>query len=258
MTTLAALLGVYIALWDALVDDDGEVRDLAARVASKLLSRTLSLSRDEGPRQLSMSSASVRPKLMEFMKSQDLWANRLCVEAVLRLSGVSTSLPVSSEIFSEAVMSCIRPFSEMMSEARKPDTVLFVEEKQNLYVDEVEEARCWANVLSTSKYAEIATTAITTLSTWTLDGLAYLAQVSASDEDGPLGWTSKPEVYTLGMRLISAAKVLIHRRVEFDGCTTLLKDILQKGATKQLHDLWLVEIYEVLEAAGPDQGATTH
>ena len=239
------------------MDDDEEVRDLAARVASKLLSRSLSLNRDEIPRHLSMSSASVRPKLMKFIKSQDVWASRLCEEAVLRLSGASASQRIRSGTFSEAVTSCIRPFSGMMSEARKPDTALFVEEKQNLYVDEVEETRCWANVLSTSEYAEIATTAASTLSTWTLDGLDYLAKVIASEEDGPLGWTSKPEVYSLGMRIISAAKVFIQRGVELDRCIMLLKEILQKGTKSQLHDLWIVEIDEVLKAAGPNQGATT-
>ena len=256
--TSAALLGVYIALWDALVDDDEEVRNLAARVVSKLLSRSLSPHEEEKPRHSPMSSASVRPKLMEYIKTQDMWAKRLCEDAVLRLSGASASQRISSGTSSEAITSRIRPFSEMMSEARKPDTALFVEEKQNLYIDEVEEARCWANVLLTSKYAEIATTAISTLSTWTLDGLAHLAEVIASNEDGPLGWTAKPEVYTLGMRIISAAKVLIHRRVEIDRCTMLLKDILHKGTKNQLHELWIVEIHEVLEAAGPDQETTTY
>lgn len=256
--TSAPLLGVYIALWDALMDDDEEIRDLAAKVASKLLSRSLSLNRDEDPRHVPMSPASVRPRLMESIQSQEIWAKRLCEEAVLRLSGASASQRISSGTSSEAIMNCIPPFSEMMSEAWKPDTALFVEEKQNLYIDEVQEARCWADVLSTSKYAEAATTAIWTLSAWTLDGLAYLAQVIASEEDGPLGWTSKPEVYTLGTRIISAAKVLIHRRVEVDRCTMLLKDIVQKGTKNQLHDLWIEEIDEVLEAAGPDQEATTH
>ena len=255
--TSAALLGVYIALWDALVDDDEEVRDPAARLASKLLSQSLSLNRNEKPQHLSMSPASVRPKLMEFIKSQDIWANHLCQEAVLRLSETSASQRLSSGTSSEAITSCIRPFSEMMSEARTPDTALFVEEKQNLYIDEVEEARCWANVLSISENAEIATATISTLSTWTLDGLVHLARVIAGEEDGALGWTSKPEVYTLGMRIISAAKVLIHREVEVDRCTMLLKDILHKGTKNQLHDLWIVEIREVLEAAGPDQERTT-
>ena len=256
-----ALLGVYIALRDALVDDEEEVRDLAAKVVCKLLSRPSSASGEEKSQHISLSPAAARPKMTNFIKSQWSWSGKMCEEAVLRLVGVPFPQRIGSETASVASPSCVRPFAVLLQQARMPDTVLFVEEKQNLYIDEVEEARSWANLLSESRSAGIATTAISTLSAWTMEGLALLAKTAAEEEDGPLGWTSKPEVYTLGMRVLLSAKVLMSHEVEFSKCRKLFEDILQNGIKRQLHELWIAEIYDVLEATrgieGPDQRALT-
>lgn len=260
--TSEALLGVYITLWDALVDDDEEVRDSAAKVVCRLLPRPSSAGGEEARQHMSLSPAAARPEIMNFMRSQCSWSGILCEEAVLRLIGVPSSQRIGSETASLASLSCVRPFTVMLQQARAQDTALFAEEKQNLYIDEVEETRSWANVLSESRRAEIATTSISTLSAWTMEGLVILAKTVADEEDGPLGWTSKPEVYTLGMRVLLAAKVLISREVETNKCRKLLEEILQNGIKRKLHDLWIAEIYEELEAGrdieGSDQEASTH
>lgn len=245
-TSSQELLGLYLALWDILADDDEDVRDLGASVVSQLISKSPSAGKAETERHLSLSPAAARPRMMQFIIYHYARSSTLWKEAVLRLVATSTSQQMLLYDTAAANSCPIRTFSEMFQQARTLDTALFVEEKQNLYIDEVEEARYWANALSYSASLEAAKLLTPTLSIWTIEGLAVLARAIAGGEDGPFGWTSIPEMFALGIRVILAAKVLMSRGIEVGRCKSLLEDILQEASKRQLHDLWVAEILEAL------------
>ena len=249
-TSSPAPLGVYLALWDTLVDDDEDVRDLGAKIASQLLSRTASVAGTETNHHLSLSPPATRPRLVQLMLDHYSQSSSLWREAIWRLTGMSTFQGMLQDTTAAGSSDFICSWSVMLEVAKTPDTALFVEEKQNLYIDEVEEARFWADALSAISSAEaLADMLRRTLATWTTRGLAFLSSTVEDEQDGPFGWTSKPEVFTLGMRLILAAKVLICHATKADTCKTILKDILRKGTEGQLHDLWIAEILELLTCA---------
>ena len=228
------------------MDDDEDVRDLGAKIASQVLSRRASM----GGSHFSLSPPATRPKLMQLMLDLYEQSGSLWREAVLRLTGISTFQEVLQNNAAATRSRFIRPFSVMLELARTPDTALFVEERQNLYIDEVEEARFWADALSEMNSAESLIDVLSvTLAIWTTEGLAFLASAVADEQDGPFGWTSKPEVFALGMRLILGAKVLISHGIKVNTCKTLLIEILRKGLERQLHPLWIAEMLDLLNTA---------
>ena len=246
-TSSPAPLGIYLALWDTLVDDDEDLRDVGARIASQLLSRRASVGGTETKHHLSLSPPAARPRLMQLILEQYNLSSSLWIEALVRLTGELTFQGILEKKTDVGSSTLIRPLSVMLELAKTPDTALFVEEKQNLYIDEVEDARSWADALSEISSAESLRDMLDhTIAIWTTEGLAFLASTVADEKDGPFGWTSKPEVFTLGMRVILAAKVLISHGIKVNDCKMLLKDILQKGLEGQLHDLWVAEIVELL------------
>ena len=246
--TSPALLGIYLALWDALVDDDDDVRDSGAKIASRIVSRSSSTHEAETKRHFPFSPPAVRPRLMQFIKDHYAHVDGLWNEAVLRLMGVPASQKTQSDSATAAWSCPVTSLSTLLQDARKPDTALFVEEKQNLYIDEVEEARRWAHILSDLKSDGITQLLTSRLSVWTTEGLVIVSTNTANEEDGPFGWTSKPEVFTLVMRVVLAAKVLISHGIEVHKCEELLRDIVEKGTKNKLHDLLIAEIVDVLGA----------
>ena len=246
-TSSPAPLGVYLALWDTLVDDDEDLRDVGAKIASQLLSRRAPVGGTETKHHLSLSPPAARPRLMQLILEHYEHSSSLWNEAFVRLTGGSTFQGILQKKTDLGGSTLIRPLSVMLELAKTPDTALFVEEKQNLYIDEVEEARVWADVLSEISSTESLRDMLDhTMARWTTEGLVFLASAIADEKDGPFGWTSKPEVFTLGMRVILAAKVLISHGIKVNTCKILLKDILLKGLEGQLHDLWVAEIVELL------------
>lgn len=90
---------------------------------------------------------------------------------------------------------------------------------------------------SDSLFAEVCT--------WVSDGLSYLAALVAdpAQTDGLLGWTSKPEIYELGMRIITIASALISKDFpaskflgkQQDTLREGLKSLLDNGRSASLH-----------------------
>ncbi|RJE17169.1 HEAT repeat protein, partial [Aspergillus sclerotialis] len=97
-----------------------------------------------------------------------------------------------------------------MSEFRKESTVLFVEEKQNLFINEIREVDVWIKSLFHLTETAYDGSSIAELCGWVSEGLSYLYGFADGnvEMDGPLGWTTKPETFTLGMRVISLALAL--------------------------------------------------
>jgi hypothetical protein len=108
------------------------------------------------------------------------------------------------------------------SKAMEDDNSLFVEEEQNLFIDEVREAKLWSKIfeetaLDTWNWQgadfDIENTwsqPHAALAAWVMEGLLALNALLVK-EDGPLGWTSKPTVFALATRLLLSANAIIRR-----------------------------------------------
>lgn len=266
------LPGVYLALYDRLIDDDEDVREIGAELVSKLLSK-LSDGGERSSMTHSFSVPAARSKLLQFMCKE--WNQSLIIwtEAMRRLVpsyAPSRSQPevINSKNGSEIVdddrsdthkLSFIRftPVRVVLDKAMAPDTALFVIEKQNLYIDEVQEARTWSQMLLDLKpfewtQRERLQNLDDQFVTWTTDGLSVLTGTADQEIDGPLGWTSKPEVFTIGLQVILAARVVLCSKTwgfsdEAKGlCKKGLEELLAVGSKNDLNEMWITEAEDVL------------
>ncbi|OLN81632.1 hypothetical protein CCHL11_05577 [Colletotrichum chlorophyti] len=208
--TQVPLLPALLPLYDALTDDDPEVRDLASAATKKLISTPLS-ALDAAPRLLSHITTSAPPATLFPILSA-------------RLTG---SLPAETQL----------------AAALRFDDSLFVIEEQNLFIDEVREATRYAAALEQILRRDEPVAAADSLTAWTASGLAALLTLAASEthaDDGPLGWTSKPDVYAVCARIILCATALA--RTDAAGSDTLkekLQQLKAVGEKARFHSLLL-------------------
>lgn len=256
-------LRVYLALYDSLVDDDEDVRDQGARVASTILSVITSTVPDHGITNLSLSPPAAKKRLLQLLCEGYRTSMLFCVESVRRLTGMNSALDSASaktqddELHSKQGKSVLylRPVADLSLEARTASTVVFVEEKQNLYIDEVSEAESWAELLSQLDPDVWPSSLASDLETWTLEGLAHILEILQNGVDGALSPTSKPEAFTLFTRVLLAANVLILRydtamtsmgKGKEHVCVGLLKKLLDLGRSSLFHDLLLYRIETII------------
>lgn len=253
------LLGVYVSLYNILSDDDEDIRDRGAVAASEFLSGIAS---ENNVRSVSLMPPAASQKILQYLVNEHSNSTILWIEAAHQLTGTTSSFKLgpiksccsyeepetSQEIFLHLV-----PARDMLQKAKQQDTALFIEEKPNLYVDPIKEAKNWAEVMLKLHSKGINSNVASEFRNWCTDGLKALIELTESQEDGPLGWVSKPDVFTLGMRIMLAAKVQIHGplkdRKDQDGSIflTLLLYFLKLGRERLLHGLWLQLIEEILK-----------
>lgn len=266
------LLGVYLALYDRLIDDEEDVREIGAELVSKLLSK-LSERGERSSVTRSFSVPAARSKLLQFICKEWNLSLTNWTEAMRRLvpsyapskrnpevinpgNGSGTVDGDSSDIHESNCVQFI-PVREVLDKAMTPDTALFAIEKQNLYVDEVEEARTWSQMLIDLKPLELTQRRRLQrlgdqLVTWTTDGLSVLTETADQEIDGPLGWTSKPEVFTVGLRVILAARVVLYLKTcgisneAKELCKKGLEELLAVGSKENMHDFWITEVEDIL------------
>ena len=251
-----ALLGPYMVLYNILVDDDEDIREQGSRTVSSLLSGHTDTS-------LSLSPAAAKSRLLDFMEQEYRGSTMFSIEAVQKLTGLPSICSATSHKFGsdkddnfQSIPLQIRPVAELLLEARTTQIAVFVEEKQNLYVDQVLEADGWANILVKMDAAAWKPTVVSELQSWTTNGLDYLLQFCERMSDlEAVTLTSLSEVYTLFMRVILSAKVLVNGATQMDrevsrknqDCRVLLERLLELGTQKQLHGLLLDRIRYILK-----------
>lgn len=225
--TCTAFVPSLLALYDALVDDEDEVRDVSARIVSRILGRCL-------------IPLAAQTKFFSWLEKNFNMDRSLCDTTSARLTG-----------------SRVEPVSSQLSLAMEEDDTLFVEEEQNLFSDEVREARIWVEILvhvEGSAWEGV----IACLSSWVVDGLAVIRSTAISETvDGPRGWTSNPQVFAICMRTILTGNALIaHYSAAQEGVETsggnsgkVLKSIvdgmdalLETGVTNKLHESFMEEV----------------
>jgi hypothetical protein len=226
------ILGFALVLYDMLNDDDDEVRDEAAAVTSALLrsQRESSIAKNAVP------MIAVQ-RLGRFFATSYSDSTDLCKEALRRLGGHTTN---QGRIFGS--------FRAQLAEARRENTDLFVHEKQNLYKDESLDALFWADVLKSLSTRATRQHYVMDFKKWVLDGIAALSETASAERDGPLGWTTKPEVFVLGLRLLCAADALL--AWNWEGSTEVklaLRNLGDICVQTEVNGVWLRRIERILE-----------
>ena len=258
------ILGVYLALYDSLVDDDEDVRDQGAKLASTIISKNMATDGVNDTATLSLSPPAARKRLLRFLYDSYATSKKLSVESVRRLTGMDSAPDfISADVQGDKIESKqgksvlrLRPVADLSLEARTTSTVVFVEERQNLYIDTVSEAVNWAELLLRLDPDTWPSRLASDLEIWSVEGLEHITEILQEGVDGAPNLTSKPEVFTLFTRVLQAAKVVIMRRgihpsPEKIGkeymCVGLLEKLLDLGRSRQLHDLLLYRIEIILQ-----------
>lgn len=203
----AAHLPWLLTLYDALNDDDDEVRAAAALAATPLLSNQRLVSVEAGRRLL-------HQLLLWYGANDEFKAHVACRMIGHIATTTNISDGVGGGVSPANLLSSWTPASTQLAEAMRFDDSLFVIEEQNLYVDEVREVRRWSSVFSSLPLTPTSPSSSTslveiTLSQWILAGLQTLTGLAKSDgRDGALGWTSKPEVFAICARILVGGAAL--------------------------------------------------
>jgi hypothetical protein len=177
------LVPSLLALYDTLNDDDDEIREAGANVVSQIL----------GSHQAPLAASA---KLLNWLCQKYGRTEAFCIAVMYRIANADSQTANELE-----------PAEYQLAAAMQDDDSLFVEEEQNLYIDEVREAIAWTSLLVVAE-GPLSDEQISKMSSWALAGLLTLARL-AEIKDGPFGWSSKPRVFAICMKVILAAKALI-------------------------------------------------
>ena len=206
---------------------------------------------------MSLSPPAAKKEWLRFLCESYRGSMLLCVESVFRLTGIELPLDSTSAIIldnepqiGEAKSNLhLRPVADRSLVARTTSTVVFAEERQNLYIDAVSEAEDWAELLCCLDHNAWPSSLASDLEIWTMEGLAHILEILQDSIDGALSPTSKPEVFALYTRVLLAAKVLIMRGIgkgKKNVCAGLLQKLLDLGRSRLFHSLLLHRIEEIL------------
>lgn len=210
------LLPFVSCVYDALNDDDDEIRDVAAEAAGAVLGTPL----------IPGEAARRLPLWMAGRFSKSTSASSLVRQAADRMEGQTNSTEVASWLSAET----------LLANALEFDDALFLVEEHNLYIDEVREAERWAAVVAGSDGVDGLVERLA-------NGLeALVARVSSAEgDDGPLGWTAAPGVFAVCARLVIGARAVLASRGE--GATGRLSALLttfhEAGERARVHGLLL-------------------
>ncbi|KAJ5452628.1 Armadillo-like helical [Penicillium cf. griseofulvum] len=241
----AVLLDIYLVLYDLLNDDDDEIRDVAASAASWVLSHS-SVSPDAD---VTLAPLNASALLANFIIDNYKDSAYLGQCVLQYLTGQEPRISGSDEC------SRLVGVSDQIAGYRQESTVLFEEEKQNLFIDDVREVEVWSRALlqlTRSSYTKIS---LDETSAWAYDGLTYLCSLVGPEKepDGLLGWVSKPEIFNLGLRVIVISSALSSQVFQSDlpvqpnAFRASLEYFLGAGKFSSVHEDWLSKIQAGLE-----------
>ena len=219
-----------------------------------------------------LSPPAAKERLLQYLSEEYRNSTLLCVESIRRLTGSdsvqkfasATVQNSDSRIDNKQSSLHLRPVADLSLEARTTSNVVFVEERQNLYMDSVTEAEAWTKLLLQLDHDAWPSDLASDLIAWTVDGLEHILDtlhknsISVDGASSPSP-TSKVEVFALYTRVLLSAKVVTMR-----GWTTkdnmgkehgarvvgLLEKLLGLGRPGRLHDLLLDRVESILEEIG--------
>ncbi|PHH63239.1 hypothetical protein CDD81_6191 [Ophiocordyceps australis] len=183
-----ASLWPLLALYDALNDDDDEMRHMACAAVNSVLGKAL----------VPLAAADA---LVDWLVQRFAAETAFGHEVVRRMVGAGAGA---------APWTAAR---HQLASALRSDDALFVVEERNLFVDAVRETNRWALAFEALDWPLANSHALQRLQEWLVDGIAYFAELVAQRHDGPLGWTSSPHVFALCTRLMRASSALQAKKV---------------------------------------------
>lgn len=203
-----------VALYDALNDDDDEVRTVASRAASRILGRAL-VPPEAAVHLLSWLGDTFRASAH---------FRTLAVRRVVAGHGVgaSTGKPCGDGCGGEeGVANPWAPAAEQLDVALRDDDSLFQQEKQNLFRDDVRETLNWLSVVAAQDLNQSSESqgegkddddTLAAWDTWLRDGLARLIPLISDDAgdspDAPLGWSNNQDALVVCGRIVHSAMYL--------------------------------------------------
>ncbi|KAF2201139.1 HEAT repeat protein-like protein [Delitschia confertaspora ATCC 74209] len=232
------ILGFSLVLYDMLNDDDDEIREAAAPIATKLM-----VSQGYYKTAKNTAPTLTTQHLVKFMTKSFSNSSSLFKESLRRL----TDTPFSSSMFKH-------PVKALLAAKSKEDTALFIQEKQNLFKDDTLEAVTWCHIAKSFSPNAVNPKLLESLAFWVMDGIATLKETAQSETDGALGWTSKADIFALGMRVICAVDILLkwlpafQREVEVKGWQVrkALREFADVGEKAEVSKLWLDRVEGIL------------
>lgn len=229
-------LHLCLVTYDYLNDDDEDIRETATKVICRILYAGNSRNDQD---------------MIPLVASERLLA-LICKRWPLAPEVVETAMSRAFRVHSTLT----RSVHDQLLKSAEEDNSLFAEEKQNLYIDEAREARVWSQMLMRLSAEAVSKPLQRALAVWTMDGLNELTAEANARVGGPLGWSSKPEVFVLGLRVVFAAEVLLHLRdggigvpVRGSVIRSKLRELADAGERNEMHPLWLRAIRKTLETS---------
>ena len=153
----ASAIKLLVILYDQLNDDDEEIRSVAEQSAAKLL-------RESSPTQIPPCAFLARQIILDQLKFQQLIDQHLLHEEVIwRLVGSRALDESYSDAMADAVETRLQRILASMND-------LFAEERQNLYIDILNDITLWGGVLERCTIEDSSDLWQST-ATWILEGL---------------------------------------------------------------------------------------
>lgn len=202
------LIDLVTLVYDLTNDDDDEIRDIAASLASRIL-----INESNGVQAPIVVPLEAGPAMLARLVSARGQEPHL---AELSLSRLTTTM-------TDPGASPLVPVSVVLDTALANNTALFAREKQNLFIDPAREARIWSKIAAKVP-AHITT--ITKLQRWTIDGVVALAE-------RPLALASF-EGFSIALAVVYAAEVLL--QFARNGAEGVIKPTAVRAALASLLD----------------------
>ncbi|MCJ1400930.1 hypothetical protein MMC11_004141 [Xylographa trunciseda] len=247
--SLPAFLSIYLVLYTILLDDDEDVRDIGALVVSWIFASPNSSHEPVGTGSMSLCSVVAVEKLVKLLTTSYRESKLFVHEALSRLTGEEPAIThvkrlVASDFVHQGVaVTFLSPVRDLFKIARQEDSSLFVEEKQNLYIDPVQESQRWASVLVHISPTTLDDFITSSLIAWVLVGLECLLHIADQEVGGPIGLMSKPEIFTLGVRVLEAARVIRYWEQQLIvRHNPSLEGLLIKLKRADIHPMWLSRV----------------
>lgn len=190
-STSKAFLRLCLTVYDLLNNDDEDIRVATSQATCKIIVTEGRRAEDN-----TLVPIVASQRLMSFMLRK--WHG---------------DPALSEEAFSRAFRSSEQTcpsLAEQLQVGTDTDTALFAEEKQNLYIDAAREVKAWCQVLLQLPPRSVSRVLLKRLCHWVINGLTSLIDKATAVPDGPVGWTTKSELFVLGLQVIYGAGLLLN------------------------------------------------
>lgn len=229
-------LQLLLVLYDELNDDDEEIREIAQEATLKALQAT-----DAAYSSIRLCSLASREALLDLVIKLYGESKMLIQIAVARITDSRNEMISNGNLFSDTIETKLRGIIQNMND-------LFSEERQNLYVDELDEIRCWSEVLRKCSKKTISWDLWQQSARWCFAGINVL-RVGIPARFGEHSYTkSMPkltrhfDVLELCIRVVQLIQFLLNTELPTeDAAEGWRATQLRNQVTRELHD-WRNEL----------------